>query len=101
MAPEPGCVGRVLLEGEAEEAEMGDAFVEVFALEVEVDVVRDRDFVGDIHRQRRFAVRTLEPSIPRQRIHDPNQPELLKKLHRLDSMLGKDRDLVEIHVFIN
>ena len=110
MAPEPGFVGRVLGEFEAERSEAFDLGVEVFAFEVERDGRRsfgvDRGHTPyrscfclrrDVYRQSRFAVRTLKPGISRQGIDDTSEPEILKELDRLDGEVAVDGDLVEVH----
>ena len=114
MAPEPGFVGRVLGEFEAERSEAFDLGVEVFAFEVERDGRRSFGvdwghtpyrscfcLRRDVHRQSRFAVRTLKPCISRQGIDNANQAELFKKLDRLDGEVAVDSDLVEVHGFMS
>ena len=84
-------------ECEAEGLEACHFGVEIVAFEVEHDVVGGDSFVVDIDRQSRFAVSTLKPGISRQGIDNEPEPELLKKLDRLDRQFAVDGDLVEVH----
>ena len=95
MTPKPWLVGRVLFEGETDGSEMGNAFVEVFALEVEDNVVRYDNVISDIDRERRFTIRTFEPGITRQGIDDSPESELFKKLDGFYRFFRKDGDLVK------
>ena len=104
LAPKPGAVRGRFGEVEAEGRQPGVLGIDVGAFEIEDDVIQrlDRPGVAKFaHRQRRFPVRTLEPSISWERINDASKPELLKKLDRLDREFAVDGDLVEVHFLSN